>query len=29
VDVSRAAEGSFERGDDGRFTGEVWLRPAT
>jgi len=26
VDVSRAAEGSFELGDDGRFTGEVWLR---
>ena len=25
VDVSRAAEGSFEGGDDGRFIGEVWL----
>ena len=24
--VSRADEGTFERGDDGRFTGEVWLR---
>ena len=26
MDVSRADEGLFERGDDGRFTGEVWLR---
>ncbi|MDH4111824.1 MAG: cupin domain-containing protein [Actinomycetota bacterium] len=26
MDLSRAAEGIFERGDDGRFTGEVWLR---
>ena len=24
--VSRADEGTFERGDDARFTGEVWLR---
>jgi quercetin dioxygenase-like cupin family protein len=26
VDVARAVEGSFEHGDAGRFTGEVWLR---
>jgi quercetin dioxygenase-like cupin family protein len=26
MDVSRSAEGSFEHGDAGRFTGEVWLR---
>jgi quercetin dioxygenase-like cupin family protein len=26
MDVSRAADGAFERGDDARFTGEVWLR---
>jgi quercetin dioxygenase-like cupin family protein len=26
VDVARAAEGGFGRGDEARFTGEVWLR---
>jgi quercetin dioxygenase-like cupin family protein len=26
MDVSRAGEGIFERGDEERFTGEVWLR---
>jgi quercetin dioxygenase-like cupin family protein len=26
MDVSRAGEGSFGKGDEGRFTGEVWLR---
>lgn len=26
MDVARAADGTFERGDEGRFTGEVWLR---
>ena len=26
MDVSRAADGAFDPGDDGRFTGEVWLR---
>jgi quercetin dioxygenase-like cupin family protein len=26
MEVARAAHGSFERGDEGRFTGEVWLR---
>jgi quercetin dioxygenase-like cupin family protein len=26
MDVSRAVDGSFEHGDDARFTGEVWLR---
>jgi quercetin dioxygenase-like cupin family protein len=26
MEVSRAAEGSFDRGGDDRFTGEVWLR---
>jgi quercetin dioxygenase-like cupin family protein len=26
MEVARAVEGSFERGDAGRFTGEVWLR---
>ena len=26
MEIARAAEGAFERGDDGRFTGEVWLR---
>lgn len=28
MDVARATEGSFEQGDEGRFTGEVWLRSA-
>ncbi|HEY7762755.1 MAG TPA: cupin domain-containing protein [Actinomycetota bacterium] len=26
MDVSKAVEGTFERGDEARFTGEVWLR---
>jgi quercetin dioxygenase-like cupin family protein len=26
--VAPATDGSFERGDEGRFTGEVWLRSA-
>ncbi len=26
MEISRASDGSFERGDEGRFTGEVWLR---
>jgi quercetin dioxygenase-like cupin family protein len=26
MEVARAAEGTFEHGDGGRFTGEVWLR---
>jgi quercetin dioxygenase-like cupin family protein len=26
MDIAPAADGSFERGDEGRFTGEVWLR---
>jgi quercetin dioxygenase-like cupin family protein len=26
MDVSKGAAGTFERGDAGRFTGEVWLR---
>ena len=26
MDISKASESSFERGDEGRFTGEVWLR---
>lgn len=26
MDVSHAADGSYERGDDARFRGEVWLR---
>jgi quercetin dioxygenase-like cupin family protein len=26
VEISSASQGSFERGDAGRFTGEVWLR---
>lgn len=26
MQISRADEGTFERGDEGRFTGEVWLR---
>jgi quercetin dioxygenase-like cupin family protein len=26
VEISKGSEGSFERGDEGRFTGEVWLR---
>ena len=26
MEIARASEGSFERGDEGRFTGEVWLR---
>ena len=28
MDVARAIDGTFERGDEGRFTGEVWLRSA-
>ncbi len=28
MDVARAIEGTFERGDEDRFTGEVWLRSA-
>jgi quercetin dioxygenase-like cupin family protein len=28
VDVGRAAKSTFEQGDEGRFTGEVWLRSA-
>jgi quercetin dioxygenase-like cupin family protein len=28
MDVARAAEDGFERGDEARFTGEVWLRSA-
>ena len=27
MEISRATEGAFERCDDERFTGEVWLRP--
>jgi quercetin dioxygenase-like cupin family protein len=26
MDVARASEGTFGQGDEGRFTGEVWLR---
>lgn len=26
MDVARASDGTFSRGDAGRFTGEVWLR---
>jgi quercetin dioxygenase-like cupin family protein len=26
MDVSKATDGGFEHGDDGRFAGEVWLR---
>jgi quercetin dioxygenase-like cupin family protein len=26
MEISKGSEGSFERGDEGRFTGEVWLR---
>ena len=26
MDVARAGEGTYERGPDGQFTGEVWLR---
>jgi quercetin dioxygenase-like cupin family protein len=26
MEAARASEGRFERGDAGRFTGEVWLR---
>ena len=26
MDVAAASDGSFERGDAGRFTGDVWLR---
>jgi quercetin dioxygenase-like cupin family protein len=26
MEVSEATEGTYERGDDGRFAGEVWLR---
>jgi quercetin dioxygenase-like cupin family protein len=26
MDVARASEGEFERGDEARFAGEVWLR---
>ncbi len=28
MDVARAIDGTFEQGDEGRFTGEVWLRSA-
>ena len=28
MEVARGSEGAFERGDDARFTGEVWLRSA-
>ena len=28
MDVAPGSEGTFERGDDARFTGEVWLRSA-
>ena len=27
MEIAAADEGTFERGDDGRFAGEVWLRP--
>ena len=26
MDIARATDGTFEHGDDARFTGEVWLR---
>ena len=26
MDIARGSEGVFEAGDEGRFTGEVWLR---
>jgi quercetin dioxygenase-like cupin family protein len=26
MDIARGSDGSFERGDEARFTGEVWLR---
>ena len=26
MDIARASDGTFERGDEGRFAGEVWLR---
>jgi quercetin dioxygenase-like cupin family protein len=26
MDVDRAADATFERGDEGRFSGDVWLR---
>ena len=26
MEIAAAREGKFERGDEGRFTGEVWLR---
>ena len=26
MEISAAGDGTYERGDDGRFTGEVWLR---
>lgn len=26
MDIAAAQDGTFERGDEGRFTGEVWLR---
>lgn len=26
MDVARAGDGEFDRGDEGRFSGEVWLR---
>ena len=26
MDIATGSDGTFERGDDGRFTGEVWLR---
>jgi quercetin dioxygenase-like cupin family protein len=26
MDIARAADGTFTRGDDARFAGEVWLR---
>lgn len=26
MDVARASDGTFGKGDEGRFTGEVWLR---
>ena len=26
MDIARAADGTFSKGDEGRFSGEVWLR---
>jgi quercetin dioxygenase-like cupin family protein len=26
MEIARASDGTFERGDEGRFTGDVWLR---